>query len=120
MCVRLYCFDGKPYTPKETAVISWEDKTGPEGQPYKEITALKTSASYEVAANFVAAQKTGKWRIVGKDPDVSPAPLEQAAGYRLVYGSSQKSKIGTANMSQVKILSIPISEQPNLKFQNSS
>jgi dolichyl-diphosphooligosaccharide--protein glycosyltransferase len=103
MLVRLYCFDGKPYMPTETAVISWENRTGADGKPYKEITALKTSPSYEVAANFVAAQKTGNWRIVGKDPDVSPVPLEQAAGYKLAYGSSQKSKIGTANMSQVKI-----------------
>jgi hypothetical protein len=103
MAVRLYCFDGKQYTPAETAVISWENRTGSDGRPYKEITALKTSRSYEEAANFVATQKSGNWRIVGKDPNVSPAPLAEATGYKLVYGSSQKSKIGTADMSQVKI-----------------
>ena len=103
MCVRLYCFDGKPYVPAETAVISWEDRIGPDGKPYKEITALKTFATDEAATNFIAAQKSGSWRIVGKDPNVSPVPLEETNGYKLVYGSSQKSKIGTANMSQVKI-----------------
>ncbi len=103
MSVRLYCFDGKQYTPSETAVISWEKKTDSNGRPYKEITALKTSPSYEAAANFVATQKSGNWRIVGKDPDVSPIPLEELAGYKLVYGSSQKSKVGTADISQVKV-----------------
>jgi dolichyl-phosphooligosaccharide-protein glycotransferase len=106
MSVRLYCFDGKPFIPTETAVISWENRTGPDGKPYKEITALKTSSSYQAAANFVENQTSGNWRIVGKDPDVSPVPLGQPAGYKLVYGSSQKSKIGTANMSQVKIFEL--------------
>jgi hypothetical protein len=103
MAVRLYCFDGKQYTPSETAVISWEEKTDSNGQPYKEITALKTSPSYEAASNFVATQKSGNWRIVGKDPNVSPVPLEELTGYRLAYGSSQKTKIGTADISQVKV-----------------
>ncbi len=103
MSVRLYCFDGKKYTPSETAVISWEDKTDSNGRPYKEITALKTSRSYDDAANFVASQKSGNWRIVGKDPNVSPVPLEESTGYKLVYGSSQKTKIGTADISQVKV-----------------
>ncbi|MGD0855513.1 MAG: oligosaccharyl transferase, archaeosortase A system-associated [Dehalococcoidia bacterium] len=103
MAVRLYCFDGKQYTPAETAVISWEEKTDSNGLPYKEITALKTSPSYEAAANFVATQKSGNWRIVGKDPNVSPVPLEELTEYRLAYGSSQKTKIGTADISQVKV-----------------
>jgi oligosaccharyl transferase (archaeosortase A-associated) len=103
MAVRLYCFDGKQYTPSETAVISWEAKIDSNGRPYKEITALKTSPSYQAAANFVATQTSGNWRIVGKDPNVSPVPLEESTGYKLVYGSSQKSKTGTADISQVKI-----------------
>jgi asparagine N-glycosylation enzyme membrane subunit Stt3 len=103
MSVRLYCFDGKQYTPSETAVISWEAKMDSNGRPYKEITALKTSPSYEAAANFLATQTSGNWRIVGKDPNVSPVPLEESSGYKLVYGSSQKSKTGTADISQVKI-----------------
>lgn len=103
MAVRLYCFDGRKYTPQETAVMSWENRTGSDGRPYKEITALKTSRSYGDAANFAAAQNTGNWRIVGKDPNVSPVPLEELKGYRLSYGSSQKVKVGTAETSEVKV-----------------
>ena len=33
MAVRLYCFDGKQYTPSETAVISWEAKDGQQRPP---------------------------------------------------------------------------------------
>ncbi|MCX6005982.1 MAG: oligosaccharyl transferase, archaeosortase A system-associated [Chloroflexi bacterium] len=103
LSVRLYCFDGKQYTPSETAVISWEEKTDSNGRPYKEITALKTSPIYEDVVKFVAAQKSGNWRIVGKDPNVSCVPLEESTGYKLAYGSSQKTKIGTADISQVKV-----------------
>ena len=101
--VRLYCFDGKAYTPSETAVISWESRTGADGHPYKEITGLKTFRSYTDAQDFVDTQKTGNFRIVGKDPNVSPVPLEEFAGFKPVYGSSQKSKIGTAQISEVKV-----------------
>ena len=72
MAVRLYCFDGKDYTPAETAVISWEAKTGSDSQPYKEITGLKTFPSHGEATAFLAAQQGGNWRMVGKDPLASP------------------------------------------------
>jgi oligosaccharyl transferase (archaeosortase A-associated) len=103
MAVRLYCFDGKQYAPGETAVMSWEARTGADGRPYKEITALKITNSYNDAVHFVAAQTSGNWRIVGKDPNVSPVPLEELKDYRLAYGSSQKVKTGTAETSEVKL-----------------
>lgn len=103
MAVRLYCFDGKEYTPGETAVISWENRTGSDGLPYREITALKLAGSYDEAASYVAAQTSGNWRIVGKDPNVSPVPLEALKDYRPAYSSSQKVKVGTAEVAEVKV-----------------
>ncbi len=103
MAVHLYCFEGNKYTPQETAVISWEERQDPSGRQYKEITGLKTFRSYSEAAGFLASQQSGNWRIVGKDPTVSPVPLDALDGYHLAYASSQKSKVGTADTSSVKI-----------------
>ena len=103
MAVRLYCFDGLKYEPTETAVISWEDRTGARGAPYREITGLKTFRSYTEAEAFIAAQKAGNWRIAGKDPLISPLPLEALEGYRPVFASSQKAKAGSGEAPEVKI-----------------
>jgi len=103
MAVRLYCFDAKKYTPSETAVVSWEDRTASDGRSYKEATGLKTFRGYEDALAFINVQKDGNWRIVGKDPNVSPVPLEDLRGYRLAYGTDRKAKVGTADMPAVKI-----------------
>ncbi len=103
MVVRLYCFDAKAYTPVETAVISWEAKTGADGLAYREITGLKTYGSYAEAEAFIAAQKTGNWRIVGKDPLASPVPLEELEGYRPVFASAQKARVGNNELAEVKI-----------------
>jgi len=103
MAVRLYCFDGKEYTPSETAVISWEERTGTDGLPYKEITGLKTLRSYGEASAFVASQPGINWRVVGKDPLVSPVPLEALEGYRQAFASTQKSRVGNGEVPEVKI-----------------
>lgn len=103
MAVRLYCYDGRQYIPAETAVISWEDKTGEDGFAYKEITGLKTFSNYPEAEAFTAAQKTGNWRIVGKDPLASPVPLEALANYGLVFASPQKAGVGNTTVPEVKI-----------------
>jgi dolichyl-diphosphooligosaccharide--protein glycosyltransferase len=103
MAVRLYCFDAKAYTPVETAVISWEAKTGADGYAYKEITGLQTFRIYEEAEAFLAAQKTGNWRIVGKYPLASPVPLEALEGYRPAFASSQKARVGNNEIAEVKI-----------------
>ena len=103
MAVRLYCFDGREYTPEETAVISWEAKTGSDSRPYREITGLKTFRSYGEATDFLAAQQGGNWRMVGKDPLASPVPLEALQGYRPAFTSSQKARVGNADVPAVKI-----------------
>jgi oligosaccharyl transferase (archaeosortase A-associated) len=103
MAVRLYCFDGKAYTPAETAAISWEAKTGSDSLPYKEITGLKTFSSYGEASAFLAAQQGGNWRIVGKDPLASPIPLEALEGYRPAFASPEKARVGNSQAPEVKI-----------------
>jgi len=103
MAVRLYCFDGKAYTPSETAAVSWEYKTGLDGQPYKEITGIKTFGNYGEAAAFLAAQQGVNWQIVGKDPLASPVPLEALTGYRPAFTSPQKSRVGNGEVPKVKI-----------------
>jgi dolichyl-diphosphooligosaccharide--protein glycosyltransferase len=103
MAVRLYCFEGKQYEPQETAVISWEAKTGADRSAYKEITGLKTFRTYAEAEVFIAAQKTGNWRIVGKDPRASPVPLEALQGYKLVHQSTEKPGAGINPTPTVKI-----------------
>jgi len=103
MAVRLYCFDGGKYTPAETAVVAWEEKTGEDGQPYREITGLRTFGSYAEASAFLAAQQGGNWRIAGKDPLASPAPLEALEGYRPAFASPDKARVGGADVPEVKI-----------------
>lgn len=113
MVVRLYCFEGHKYTPQETAVISWEERQDASGQPYKEITGLKTFHSYSEAVSYIASQPNGNWRIVSKDPTVSPVPLDALDDYHLAYSSSQKSKIGTGDTSSVKIFEHSMDNLPH-------
>ncbi len=104
LAVRLYCFSGASYVPKETAVIAWEPRQDQSGQAYKEITGLKTFPGYDEAVAFIAAQKTGNLRIVGKDPTVSPVPLENLPGFTLAFmPSTHTVKLGNYDIPGVKI-----------------
>ena len=103
MAVRLYCFEGRQYAPQETAVISWEPQTGKDGRPFKLITGVRTMGSYSDAQAFIAAQKTGNWRIVGKDPLASPVPLEALPEYSMVFSSSLTARVGNTDVPAVKI-----------------
>ncbi len=103
MAARLYCFDGKKYTPAETAAVSWETRTGADGKAYKEITGLKTYRSYDDALAFLNTQPAGNWRIVGKDPGASPVPLEELTLYRPAFSSPETVKTGNLETSRVKI-----------------
>jgi hypothetical protein len=103
MAVRLYCFDGKEYTPAETAAVSWEHKTAADGLAYKGITGLKTFRGYGEASAFLSAQQGSNWRIVGKDPLASPVPLETLEGYSPAFASPQKARVGNNDVPAVKI-----------------
>jgi len=87
LAVRLYNFDGSEVIPQKSTVIAYEERTSPDGQPYKEITGSESFPSYEEAEAYVATQESGNYRIIGDDPFVSPVPLERLEHYTLVHSS---------------------------------
>jgi dolichyl-diphosphooligosaccharide--protein glycosyltransferase len=104
MVVRLYNFDGKRVVPRSTMVISYEERLSREGQPYKEITSVKSFPDYEQAEAYVAGQKSGNYRIVGSDPFASPVPLQALEHYKLVYSSKGSKMMPSGGLiSEVKI-----------------
>jgi dolichyl-diphosphooligosaccharide--protein glycosyltransferase len=83
MCARLFNFAGKEWTPRNsTAVVSWVEHSG-----LKEIVSEQIFGSYEEARTFMARQTGANWRIVGKDPFVSPVPLKKLEHFERVYHS---------------------------------
>lgn len=88
-CVRLYNFDGKAVTPKDSVVISYDEKTDRAGKPVKQITSIQPFPSYEAALEYVKNQKTANYRIVGTNPFSSPVPLEAMENYKLIHSSTQ-------------------------------
>jgi dolichyl-diphosphooligosaccharide--protein glycosyltransferase len=101
---RLYNFDGKQVVPRNSVVISYEQKVNKEGQTYRQITGAKSFSDYSEAEAYFAAQKSDSYRIVGSDPFVSPVPLEALEHYKLVY-SSEGTMVqpGGKLVSEVKI-----------------
>jgi len=87
LAIRLYNFDGSEVIPQKSTVIAYEERTSPDGQPYKEITGVEHLSSYEQAEAYVATQESGNYRIIGDDPFVSPVPLERLEHYTLVHSS---------------------------------
>jgi len=85
-------------------VISYEERTGPEGEPHKVITEAKSFSTYEEAEAYISSQESGNYRIVGTDPFISPVPLEALEHYKLIYSSdSSVMKPGGGMISEVKI-----------------
>jgi oligosaccharyl transferase (archaeosortase A-associated) len=87
LIARLYNFDGKQVVPLSSTVISYEERLSRDGQPYKEITGVKSFPGCEAAQAYIASQKSGNYRIVGTDPFASPVPLEALEHYKLIYSS---------------------------------
>lgn len=83
MCTRLYNFKGKEWTPpsNSTVVISYTERSG-----FKEITSEQTFPTYEDGKAFLAT-KSGNWRIVGRDPFISPVPLDALTHFKWVHHS---------------------------------
>ena len=90
--VRLYNFDGSAVIPKETVVISYQERSDNAGGLIREITDAKLFSNYDEAEAYIANQKSGNYRIVGNNPFVSPVPLQALEHYKLVY-SSKDSKL---------------------------
>jgi len=94
MCARLYNFKGQEKVPQNsTTVISFAERSG-----RKEILTEQTFATYEEAKTFLSKQSGTNWRIVGKDPFVSPVPLKKLEHFQKVYNSdSWAAKFGENN-----------------------
>jgi dolichyl-diphosphooligosaccharide--protein glycosyltransferase len=103
MVVRLYNFDGQAVTPKESIVISYENKVV-QGESIKLITNVQTFPSYEKATAFISSQQSGNHRIVGDSPFISPVPLEALKNYKLIYSSKiLVAQTGVGGIPAVKI-----------------
>ena len=103
MVSRLYNFDGKQVIPQKTTVMTWQERTMPDGQKFKEVLGLRNFRGYDEALSFVAGQKEGNYRIVGSDPLASPVPLEALDGYKLVYQSKETASAGSSPLPVIKI-----------------
>jgi hypothetical protein len=83
MCSRLYNFGGEEVVPdNSTLVISYIDRDG-----YKEIATSELFTTYEEAKAYLESQTSPNYRIVGKDPFISPVPLEKLDRYKPIYQS---------------------------------
>ncbi len=105
MVSRLYNFDGQAVTPKESIVISYEEKVVQDQSiKIKLITDVHKFTSYEEATAFISSQQSGNHQIVSDNPFISPVPLEALKNYKLIYSSSiLKVQPGVGGIPAVKI-----------------
>jgi dolichyl-diphosphooligosaccharide--protein glycosyltransferase len=104
LVVRLYNFDGGVVVPKNTMVISYQERSDNTGVLYREITSVKSFPSYSEAEAYVTSQKSGNYKIVGNNPFVSPVPLQALEHYKLVYNSKGSKMMPSGGLiSEVKI-----------------
>jgi len=100
MSTRLYFFKGEEVVPNNTTlVISYVEKTDPNGGKYKEITRQQRFSTYEEAKEYLAQNGSTNSRIVGDSVFLSPVPLDKLVHYKLVYESPTKA--GEREMSVV-------------------
>ena len=104
LAIRLYNFDGRPVNPRSSMVISYQDKVFSDGQPYKQITENKSFNSYPEAQQYIRSQKSSNYRIVSKDPYLSPIPLQAVEHFNLVYSS--KGSVMEAGLGMVPEIKI--------------
>jgi len=104
LVVRLYTFDGKAVTPDSSIVISYQEKMGPAGKTYKEITSAEQFDSYEEAEAYLLSQKSANYKIVSDNPFISPVPLEALKHYKLIHSSdSHTRQLGGKTIPSIKI-----------------
>jgi asparagine N-glycosylation enzyme membrane subunit Stt3 len=87
LVVRLYNFNGSKVIPKISTVISYQEKVSSDGQPYKQITSMRSFDNYEEAQTYISNQKSSNYLIVSPDPYASPVPLPAVEHYKLLYAS---------------------------------
>jgi len=104
LAVRLYNFDGDEVTPQSSTVISYEEKVHRDGMRYRKITSLQSFPSYEEAEAYFLSQESENYKIVSKNPFISPVPLEALEHYELIYRSdSFIMQPGVGRVSEIKI-----------------
>ncbi|MFC1902518.1 oligosaccharyl transferase, archaeosortase A system-associated [Chloroflexota bacterium] len=101
MGVRLFNFEGKAFTPKHCAVVSYEERASPSGTIFKIITDLQPFPTCEGAQDYISKQTSGNHQIVGNDPFVSPVPLDALEHYRLIYDTKTQAGQQDPNNSTV-------------------
>jgi oligosaccharyl transferase (archaeosortase A-associated) len=106
MCSRLYNFGGEAWVPSESNVISWklQDVIDTEGNSLqvKVISDTKSFNSYKQAQEFLSTHTD--YIMVGKDPFVSPVPLDELDHYQLIHKSPTTTvTLGNDTISYVEI-----------------
>ncbi|HEX9367402.1 MAG TPA: STT3 domain-containing protein [Vicinamibacterales bacterium] len=89
MVNRLYQFGAREVRPTSSTVISYADRTAPDGGKYREITAKRTFKSYPEADAYLRSLGRGPHRLVGFRPDESPVPLEDLRDYSRQFASPE-------------------------------
>jgi oligosaccharyl transferase (archaeosortase A-associated) len=87
MVNRLYQFGARAVRPTSSNVITYADRTGPDGAKYREITAIRTFTSYPEAEAYLRSLGPGSHGLVGLRPDQSPVPLEDLPDYSRQFAS---------------------------------
>jgi dolichyl-phosphooligosaccharide-protein glycotransferase len=101
LLVRLYNFDGKAVEATEPTVITFAEKIGQDGKPFKQITGAQKFATYKEAMAYISEAGPANHRLVSMNPFASPVPLESVENYRLVFSSKE------TNSTIVKDVAIP-------------
>ena len=88
IAVRLYVYGGAPAAPQDsTYVVSYTERTMPDGARSKEILESRRFKTYESAAAYLDRfGHTGR-TIVGLDPKQTPVPIEPLPRFRLLHQS---------------------------------
>jgi oligosaccharyl transferase (archaeosortase A-associated) len=88
LAVRLYVYGGAPATPQDTTyVITYVERSLPDGTRGKEIVESQRFKTYEAAVAFLDRfGHTGR-AIVGLDPRQTPVPIAPLTRLRLVHES---------------------------------
>jgi asparagine N-glycosylation enzyme membrane subunit Stt3 len=76
---------GGLHEPRDASVVSWSMQTFADGRSYRVVSAMREFSRYSDAVQYLEQLGPGNHAIVGKDPDISPVPLDPVAGLRRVY-----------------------------------
>jgi dolichyl-diphosphooligosaccharide--protein glycosyltransferase len=89
LAVRLYVYGGAAAVPQDTTyVVSYAERTMPDGTRAKEILESRRFTTYESALAYLDRfGHTGR-AIVGIDPKQTPVPIESIHHLRLIHESS--------------------------------